>query len=218
MEPEASVAPLPTAEIPVDDSVQQITPAETAKCKQPLFIELMSEADRREFDRIRLALASPACKHRRHHSNEINREILNMIKTFVVRNDGDDWKRALVCGIYWMPDGIAINTRQLRILLSKCKSSINALFQNLGYTTVPASNDFASQLVRIFPLLKDNFPELRKWTPRIANGPPRPAKKRAPAETVQSVIPESTEVAEPPLSQTDEPLPPLSETKKEEAQ
>ena len=217
MEPEVSAPPLlPSAPAPVAEG---IAPAPVPPPpNQPQFWEYMNEADREAFNHMRTALSSPACKHRRHHSTELNHEILNWIKKFVVRNDQDDWRRALVCGICWMPDGIAINTRQLRILLSKCKSSINALFQNLGYHTIPASNEFASSLVRIFPNLKDNFPELRKWTPRIAGDPVRPAKKRAPIEPVQAAIAEIPTEVEPPLNQADEPLPPLSETKKEEPQ
>lgn len=157
--------------------------------EQPLFWEVLSEVDKERFNRMRSALASPACKHRRHHTAQINNDILSAIKSFVVRNDQDDWRRALVCGIYWMPDGIAINTRQLRILLSKCKSSINALFQNLGYTTTPASSEFASALVRIFPMLKDNFPELRKWTQRVAGVPKQQGQKQeGSAEGAQQVV------------------------------
>ena len=203
MEPEGSVAPLPTTEIQPEEPSPRPPPAVNNKAKQPEFLELLNEADRREFEHIRAALASPACKHRRHHSKEINSEILNRIRQFVVRNDGDDWKRALVCGICWMPDGIVVNTWQLRLLLSKCKSSINALFQNLGYVTVPTSNEFASQLVHIFPIIKDNFAELRKWTPRMLRGP-TPQVVAVPAEDVDTL--ETVPV--------DEPLPPI-EVKKE---
>lgn len=197
MEQDGSVPLLPAAGSPSPDVPNNIPTVVSAAPKQPLFWEYLSEADRQEFDRIRAILASPACKHRRHHANEINSEILNRIKSFVVRNDADDWKRALVCGIYWMPDTVVINTRQLRLLLSKCKSSINALFQNLGYVTVPASGDFASSLIRVFPLLKDNFAELRKWTPRVRRLPSQ-ADIVEPMESIE-VVPTSG----------DDPLPPI---------
>lgn len=186
----------------------------------PLFWELLNEIDRDAYVRMRIALSSPACKHRRHHSVEINGEILNSVRNFVVRGDGDDWKRALVCGICWMPDAVAVNTRQLRLLLSKCKSSINTLFQNLGYSTGQhTSSEFTSSLVRIFPLLKDNFAELRKWTPRILGpAPPRPAKEKVDLTQLSQVelIPiEQMAPVEIPMA-TEEPLPPVTDDKKED--
>jgi hypothetical protein len=57
----------------------------------------------------------------------INQNILTTVRNFVMWNETDDWKRALVCGICWLNADIAINTRQLRLLLSKCKSSINSM-------------------------------------------------------------------------------------------
>jgi hypothetical protein len=115
---------------------------------------------------MRRALSSSACKHRRRHSKEINQDILNTLRGFVMRGDVDDWKRALVCGVCWLNGAMAINTRQLRLLLSKCKSSINAMFQNIGYAAVPTTSNYGGALATFFPVIKDNFTELRKWTIR----------------------------------------------------
>lgn len=154
--------------IPQQPVVQAAKQSKTSQAQQmPLFWEYLNEQDKEDYLKMRTALSSPACKHRRHHSSELNREIVNTIKNYVIRNDGDDWRRALVSGIVWLPNAIAINTRQLRLLLSKCKSSINALFQHMGYVTIPTTNDYSSSLVSVFPLLKDNFNELRKWTIRL---------------------------------------------------
>lgn len=136
----------------------------------PMYWNLISEPDKVAYLSMRQALSSSACKHRRHHSNEINQEIVSTIHAFVMRGDGDDWKRALVCGIVWLNTAIAINTRQLRLLLSKCKSSINAMFHNIGYVTVPTTTDYAGALATFFPIIKDNFAEIRKWTIRFSKG------------------------------------------------
>jgi hypothetical protein len=119
MEVPADAAPPPPAE-------EQVLPA---------YWELMGESDHAAYLTLRQTVSSSAWKHCRHHSNEVNRDILNTIHTFVIRSDADDWKRALVCGICWLRELIAINTRQLRLLVLKCKSSINAMFQNIGYVT-----------------------------------------------------------------------------------
>jgi hypothetical protein len=44
---------------------------------------------------------------------------------------------------------------------------MNAMFQNIGYATVPATRDPGTAFAEVFPILKDNFPELRKWTMRV---------------------------------------------------
>jgi hypothetical protein len=98
-----------------------------------------------------------------------------------MRNDGDDWKRGLVCGICWLNSGIAVNTRQLRLLLSKCKSSINSMFQSIGFSSIPTTNDYEAALTAYFPLIKDNFAELRRWTIRTPKLPDDPAQAAAQA-------------------------------------
>jgi len=87
-----------------------------------------------------------------------------------MQGNGDDWKRALVCGICWVNQGVAISTRQLGLLLSKCKSSINAMFHSIGFVAVPTTADYAGALATFFPLIKDRFPELRRWTIRFNRG------------------------------------------------
>jgi hypothetical protein len=133
-----------------------------------MYWNLLSEPDKMAYGHMRQSLSSSACKHRRHHSKEINQDNLTRLRGFVMRGDADDWKRALVCGVCWLNGAIAINTRQLRLLMSKCKSSINAMFQDIGYATVPTTSDYGGALAAFFPVIKDNFAELRKWTIRSA--------------------------------------------------
>ena len=52
------------------------------------------------------------------------------------------------------------------ILISKCKSSINASFQALGYGIVSSGSAHASPLIRLFPELAHNHAEFRQWTIR----------------------------------------------------
>jgi hypothetical protein len=157
MEPALPIAATPLPPPSVSSSIQL-----------PLYWSLLSDPDKMAYGSMRQALSSSACKHRRHHSTEINQDILNTLRGFVMRGDADDWKRALVCGVCWLNGAIAINTRQLRLLLSKCKSSVNAMFQNIGYATVPTTSDYGGALAAFFPVIKDNFTELRKWTIRSA--------------------------------------------------
>jgi hypothetical protein len=45
----------------------------------------------------------------------------NEIKTFCQKGDIENSKRYLACGVCWIENGIAINTRQLRVLMGKSK-------------------------------------------------------------------------------------------------
>ena len=59
---------------------------------------------------------------------------------------------------------IVVNTRQLRILLGRCKSSINGSFQSLGYIPIVPDINANSQFINSFSFFKDNSIELRQWT------------------------------------------------------
>jgi hypothetical protein len=73
------------------------------------------------------------------------------------------------------------------------------MFQNIGYTTIPTARDYASALVEFFPVLKDNFTELRKWTVRFSS----PAIPEVPADPpTLPILGEPDHAPEPP--ETDE--------------
>lgn len=132
----------------------------------PKYWELLNEQDKLSYKYLRQTLASPRCKNRRNRSAKTFNDILEAIKKYVVRGDGHDHDRALVCGVCWLRNSIAINTRQLRLILSKCKSSINGSFQTLGYGTIPNGTESTAELIKYFPEFESNFPELRQWTVR----------------------------------------------------
>ena len=162
------VAQMQTAQpvlIPQQPAAQVLKQSKTSQSQQmPLFWDYLNDHDKEDYLKMRTALSSPACKHRRHHSNELNREIVNTIKNYVIRNDGDDWRRALVSGIVWLPNAIAINTRQLRLLLSKCKSSINGSFQQLGYVAQPQLDQ--EILLKKIPFQFRKVTDFKKWSIR----------------------------------------------------
>jgi hypothetical protein len=53
---------------------------------------------------------------------------LMAIGQFAIRGNHDGIKRCLVCGIMWLEKGVVVSPR-------RCKSSINARFQAVGYTS-----------------------------------------------------------------------------------
>ena len=132
----------------------------------PKFFELLSDNDRVLYNNMRSGLSSHACRNRRGKRLETFGEMLKAIKTFCIRNDEDDWKRCLVCGVCWLSNGIAINTMQFSGLLGKCKSSINGSLQMLGYKPFPCSSSQNKELLDKIPYLKQNPSDIKQWTLR----------------------------------------------------
>jgi hypothetical protein len=129
------------------------------------YFELLSAEDQSAYLELRAELSSPDNRYNRNKRIDTFIEMLEQIKKFCKRGDNDDWKRYLVCGICWINEDIAINTRQLRILLGKSKSTINGVFSKMNYETLPVKNHETGLQDRI-PFLRGNFSESRQWTVR----------------------------------------------------
>lgn len=134
--------------------------------EQNQILEKLSDSDRSCYQILKQMLTSSACKNRRNKSAETFQDVVDSIHAFVMRGDENDLNRGIACGMFWVNNDIAINTRQLRILLNKCKSSINGSLQMIGYSSPSSKTDTSTLLVNIFPFWKDNFRELRQWTIR----------------------------------------------------
>jgi hypothetical protein len=125
-------------------------------------------ADRACYTELRLSFSDPARKSGRSRNWQTFTDILGVVRSFVVQHTVDDWRRAVVSGIYWFPDNttVAVNIRQLGLLIAKCKSSINGAFQQLGFGIPRTGGDPAAELRRNLPFFSDNFGELKQWTIR----------------------------------------------------
>jgi hypothetical protein len=132
----------------------------------PRFWGGLSTSDQGGYLALRAELAMPRFSNQRGRSKAQFRMMLDLIKAFVIRGDHEDLSRGLVCGMVWLSNGIAVNIQQLKLLSSKCKSSINGSFGALGYATMPSGADTAGELIQNFPFMKDQFSELRQWTIR----------------------------------------------------
>ncbi|OHT09611.1 hypothetical protein TRFO_21404 [Tritrichomonas foetus] len=132
----------------------------------PEFFNLLSQDDQRQYHELRQTVGSPDNRYNRNKRLETFNEILDAIRQFCQRGDGEDWRRYLVCGVCWLGCDIAINTRQLRILILKSKSTINGALAKMGYTTIPIKSHDPTELVENIPFLKSHPQELRQWTTR----------------------------------------------------
>lgn len=148
----------------------------------PQFFELLNKEDKKQYLFMQLTLSSPVCKNRRNHSTQTFDLILQMIKNYAVRNDCDDWKRCIVCGIFWLENNqIAVNSKQLCVLLSKCKSSINGSLQALHYYKIANNLDHVKQFVKTIQMIQTHpmLIELRQWTIRRFEPNEKPPATRA---------------------------------------
>ena len=130
----------------------------------PNHFEDLSSSDQTDYKKLRDSL----CVGRNKRGNRLNAftEMLEEVRKYAIRNDEDDWKRCMICGVCWVDNGIAINTRQLQHLTDKCKSSINGSLHRVGYNPSASPGDVNASLIEKIPLLKGNFSELRQWTVR----------------------------------------------------
>jgi hypothetical protein len=93
----------------------------------PDYWHVLSESDRKKYRELRLRIDLVSFRTIGAHSPLKLQIIITEIKHFAISHDGDDW-RCLVCGIVWLPDAVAVSTRQMSLLVAKSKASINAGF------------------------------------------------------------------------------------------
>lgn len=132
----------------------------------PKFFEQLSADDQAQYKELQERFSSKQCRNNRNQRVSVFSEILNLVRDFCERGNGNDSIRCLVCGYCTMPGGFAVNIRQLRILVDKCKSSINGSLQRMGATITPMRNEFSDMLQQKIPQLKATFTEMREWSVR----------------------------------------------------
>jgi hypothetical protein len=127
---------------------------------------MLTEPDKARYRELQQQIRLLSCRTKRIPASCKSHMIFSRIKQFAIRHDSEDWKRCAVCGIAWLDGAIAINPHQLSITTGKCKSSVNAGLQTLGYAKGSWSVDHALALANFFPLFGRNPREVRQWTVR----------------------------------------------------
>jgi hypothetical protein len=132
--------------------------------KFPQFFDLLSPADQEGYQKLRALVSSESCRHNRHHRLDTFSEVLSSIRSFCEKGDADDGLRSLVCGVCHLSDSIAVNVRRLRLLVEKCKSSINGSFQRMGCLPFLGKTASLDILAERMPQIRGNHAELREWS------------------------------------------------------
>lgn len=118
------------------------------------------------FEKLKNGFSTEFKRARRDAKFQTFIEQLVEIHRFCVKNDENDYKRYLACGICFVDFKIWVNNSKLRSLLGKSKASINLNFASLGYETIPLNKKNCQQLFDTIPSLKENYNEHRNWTLR----------------------------------------------------
>ena len=158
--------------LPVEREIpdRQLTISQT-----PRHWNTLTDGEKREYISLHHAINPPSYFRAKKGRVESFEEALKAIREYVERKNGGDTTRGMVCGICWMEDSIAINTRQLRILMGKCKSAINRSLQIMGYAPAKSKGECWKVLLQVLPELQDNSAELRQWSIRTL--PPESVQK-----------------------------------------
>ncbi|OHS93058.1 hypothetical protein TRFO_12071 [Tritrichomonas foetus] len=77
--------------------------------------------------------------------------------------------RAICTGLAFSGPFACVNTQQLKIILGRCKSSINNSFQQIGYDAVKNKSKSREAVLAIIPSLITEQNTLRKWTVRCVS-------------------------------------------------
>jgi hypothetical protein len=93
----------------------------------------LNPADQAEYLRLKARLAGPGWRGGRNRLCALFQQELAAVHAFVMKGDSNDLVRGLVCGIYWIREGIIVNPPRFSELISKSKSSVNGGFQALRY-------------------------------------------------------------------------------------
>lgn len=150
----------------------------------PQFYYLLDDNDKQQYISIRKSQKEGQKKTEISFVNDIK-----YLKKFIIRGKEDDWKRGIVCGIYWLPQnrGIAVNIQQLKIILNKSKSSLNTSLSKIGLDVVLTRGKAISLVLDTFPILNNHPSEVKRWTIRkLADFSP-------PTSPIQNDIPQSIE-------------------------
>lgn len=94
---------------------------------------------------------------------------LNIVLRFLERSNSNLEARCILTGVCFVGPIICVNNRQLKAFLSRCKSSINGSFQQLGYVALKTKSKARNCVISALPMLQNHPNILKQWTVRCAS-------------------------------------------------
>lgn len=147
---------------PIQTSNDSLTPAPAS------FWNILSQDDRNEYLRLRQSFHNGQKISSKDRRIVTFRKELNIVLQYLERSPENMEARCILIGVCFVGPLICVNTRQLKSFLSRCKSSINGSFQQLGYVALKTKAKARSCCVAVLPSLQNHQTVLRQWTVRVA--------------------------------------------------
>jgi hypothetical protein len=136
------------------------------KMLSPALFDLLSQQGQLEYIHMQETFSNAKLHAGRNRMTEMFGQILARVNSFVMKGDGNDIKRGLVCGIFWIHNQIAVNPLRFSTFISKSKSSINGGLHTLKYRTIQINCPDAFEFRNALQL---SYATMRHWTVRIQN-------------------------------------------------
>ena len=139
----------------------------------PMYFDMLNDDDKNRYVDLKQLLSNHKSGKGVDRKKSFVDQLL-LIQNYVERDDADDWKRGLVCGIIFLENSIAVNIQQFLKVINKCKSSVNGLFQKIGFSAHPQGSRFDDELINKVPIFQQEKNSVKRWTVRdcIANENP----------------------------------------------
>lgn len=145
-------------------------PKKTSIQQQPTiplkYWESLSFEDKTEYLHLKEAFHYPASNPSKERGSYSILDDLKTVVSYINRRPDNKENRSIVSGLYYADSFICVNTRQLKLLIKRCKSSINNGFQQLGY--VSDKSKVKQSILSVLPSLVNDTTLLRQWTVRTA--------------------------------------------------
>jgi hypothetical protein len=88
---------------------------------------------------------------------------LKLVHSFVVREELGAATRGFTCGILFGGDFVIIHSSRLKDIISRSKSSLNGLMQDLGFAGLQNAANFGEILGRLLPGVDQDLFEVKQW-------------------------------------------------------
>ncbi|EAX98308.1 hypothetical protein TVAG_018440 [Trichomonas vaginalis G3] len=130
-----------------------------------VYWDMLSQDDQTTFQQLRSSFLGENVPSKNRHQASFQKDLMRISEYIDRRPDQQDI-RSIVCGIYFGGSYVCVNTRQLKYLVGRCKSSINNGLQSLGY--ISSKTRVRQVIGSLLPALQHNGPVIRQWTLRQA--------------------------------------------------
>ena len=128
------------------------------------FWELLSSEDKAEYLALQQSLLNRHCSQTKERHSQPFKNELQAILSYIERRPELQETRCIISGVFFGNSFVCVNTRQLKYLIGRCKSSINNGFQQLGYMSTKTK--VRQCILSVLPSLLHDQSLLRQWTMR----------------------------------------------------